>query len=107
MANGQSLDAKLTGLGRDARARVETALKAAIERELAAEATGVSAGAVSAAKEFSKGWFFSRSRPVKSIDEELAFVQLAASMDEASFAKFAERLQSLRTLRDAESGGGR
>jgi len=89
---------QLDQLAPEARRRVEGILKSSIERELA---SGVAAGAQVAAKEFSKGWFFSRSRPSGELRPEEEFIlQNATALDDAAFSRFAERLVSLKALKD-------
>jgi hypothetical protein len=105
VAEPESLETRLARLAPEARARVEAALVEAVQRELVQQGAGL----LTEAKEFSKGWFFSRSRP-QAFAVEDRVIQEAASMDEASFAKFASRLRMLRdvakeTKEAGESGG--
>ena len=89
---------QLEELAPEARKRIESLLKASIERELA---SGVAtAGDALAAKEFSKGWFFSRSRPTGLRPEEEMILENVARLDDSSFAKFAERLAALKSIKD-------
>jgi hypothetical protein len=87
-------EGKLASLAPDARKRVEEILAKGIEAELASEATG----AAMRAPEFSRGWFFSRRMESSIMEEEL--LRGTLSMDEAGFAKFAERLAKLKSLKD-------
>ncbi len=92
---------QLEQLAPEARKRVEEILKASIERELARDAAG--GGGVAgelAKKEFSKGWFFSRSRPVGIRPEEEMILDNVVRLDDTSFARFAERLASLKAIKD-------
>jgi len=88
----------LEQLAPEARKRVEEILKGTIERELATGAGGGIEGMKS--KEFSKGWFFSRSRPNGLRPEEEMILENVARLDDGSFAKFAERLATLKTMKD-------
>jgi hypothetical protein len=84
------LKAKLANLAPDARTRVEEALGKVIDVELA-----------KGAKEFSKGVFFSRSRPSSLTGrlEDNQLIDKAVNLDDQAFAKFAQRLSSLKDLR--------
>jgi hypothetical protein len=104
MAEPEPLESRLAGLSKEARARVEQTMKEAIERELATEAMGPAAARE---KEFSKGWFFSRSRPTTAMDLEKTVLQHAAVMDDKAFEVFASRLRSLKGMMKEERGGGR
>jgi hypothetical protein len=90
------MDPRLSSLGPEARARVEAALKAAVERELTAEAP-----VAELRGEFSRGIIFSRSRPAALREEMASVLRQATELDEPTFAKFAERLRTLK-----ESRGG-
>jgi hypothetical protein len=90
------MDPRLSSLGPEARARVEAALKAAVEQELTAESP-----LVAARGEFSRGIIFSRSRPAALREEMESVIKQATELDEPTFAKFAERLRALK-----EAGGG-
>ncbi|MDB5663223.1 MAG: hypothetical protein JWM38_1904 [Sphingomonas bacterium] len=79
-----------------ARERVSQALKASVAAEL-----GSGAGPGTQAAEFSKGAFFSRSRGNAMIEEN-KILERAANMDQQSFTKFAQNLQTLKGLK----GGG-
>jgi hypothetical protein len=81
---------RLDELTPESRKRVEEALKAQIETELA------SPGALREAKEFSRGIFFSRSRPATLLAQEQDVINQAARMDEAAFGKFARNLATLK-----------
>jgi hypothetical protein len=92
-------DPRLAQLGPEARARVDDAMKTAIEQELAT--------ARPARGEFSRGIIFSRSRPAALLAGQDSVIQHAASLDDATFAKFADRLRSLKdTVREPGPGGG-
>ncbi|MBT2188037.1 hypothetical protein [Sphingobium nicotianae] len=78
-----------------ARARVNEALKASLATELANVNPGT------AAAEFSKGAFFSRSRGAAGIDDRAIF-EKAAAMDQQAFQKFAQNLQTIKGMK----GGG-
>jgi hypothetical protein len=68
-------------------------MKEALEKELVTPLA-------SAKGEFSRGIIFSRSKP-QMLDEMQSVIQPATEMDDATFAKFAERLRSIK-----ESRGG-
>ena len=88
---------QLDQLAPEARKRIESILKSSIERELATAA----GSAIAARGEFSKGWFFSRSRPGSiGQPEEALILQSAATLDDAAFGRFAERLVSLKGMKD-------
>lgn len=94
------LKAKLTNLGPAARTRVEDALSKVIDAELALGASAVDVGSA-AAKEFSKGIFFSRSRPASLTSrlEDNQLLERTINLDDQAFAKFSERLSSLKNMR--------
>lgn len=85
-----SLESRLAKLSPDVRERVEAALRTTIDAELSSEAGG--AGLKS---QFSRGVFFSRS---SSLDREL--IDEAVRLDDKQFAQFADRLATLRKLKD-------
>jgi hypothetical protein len=88
-------DKLIEQLAPEARLRVEQRLKESVERELAADP-----GDTLARKEFSKGWFFSRSRPCGlSLRDEVALDE-AVRVNDGTFTKFAERLATLKALKD-------
>ena len=87
-------DKLIEQLAPEARRRVETFLKDSMERELAA---GIDARA---RKEFSKGWFFSRSRPCGLTLRDELVLDEAVRVNDGTFAKFAERLATLKKLKD-------
>ncbi len=89
---------QLEQLAPEARKRIEDLLKASIERELATGAGEIGVENLSK-KEFSKGWFFSRSRPVGLRPEEEMILENVARLDDSSFSKFAERLATLKTIK--------
>lgn len=90
----EKLEAQLAKLRPETRTKVEAALTQAIEGELAAEVAGVGPRA---AGQFSRGWIFSRVVS-KSLDDEL--INEALGMDEGSFTKFAERLATIKRIKD-------
>jgi hypothetical protein len=90
---------QLDQLAPEARKRVESILKASLERELAA-GVGIEGSDILSKKEFSKGWFFSRSRPVGLRPEEEMILENVAQLDDAAFTKFAERLATLKTIKN-------
>ncbi len=85
---------RIAQLAPEARKRVEELLKRSVERELVADAGLV--GGELMQKEFSKGWFFSRSRPCGLRPEEELILANAVRLDDGTFAKFAERLATLK-----------
>lgn len=84
---------RLDQLTPTARERVQDALKKEIEAEL-----GSGAEAERIRGEFSRGIIFSRSRPASLLQKEREdeIVQKAATMDEATFARFARNLSQLK-----------
>ena len=88
---------QLEQLAPEARKRVEELLKTNIERELARDAAG---GGGVGEKEFSKGWFFSRSRPSGMRPEEEMIIANVVGLDETAFTRFAERLSTLKGIKD-------
>ena len=89
---------RLNELAPDARERVENALKTTIEAELAhAE------GPMKAGKEFSKGVFFSRQQGRTAAPDD-DIIRHAVNLEEPKFKEFAERLATLKKLKD--TGGG-
>lgn len=82
-------DSELAKLTPEARLKVQNALKASVESELAG-------GATLKAAEFSRGWVFSRSRPKPEAQHEQEIMRNASAMDEATFAKFAKNLSALK-----------
>ena len=99
MADTTNWEEQLAKLAPDARKRVEEALRAGLEAELAAEALSPAARAT----EFSRGWFFSRAKPA-SLEalEEKGILQQSLNMDDAAFGKFAARLTQLKNLKDVK-----
>jgi hypothetical protein len=89
MANEPGLETKLSKLSPEARTKIEDALRTSIEAELSNE------GAIKAKGQFSRGVFFSRS---SSLDREL--FDEALKLDDEKFNKFAQRLASLRKLKE-------
>jgi hypothetical protein len=91
---------RLKDLNPEARERVESALKAAIERE-AAEAN-IGGSALAGGNMFSRGWIFSRITPT-AVDARL--INEAMELDKLSaeeFSSFANRLAEVKRLTDAQ-----
>lgn len=85
----------------DARARVNAALKRAIEGELASGSVGP--GDELMAHSRSRGFILSRSRTTDSLREERVNVDRAVlrnleTLDDAAFTKFAERLATVKKI---------
>ncbi len=98
---------RLKELPAEARDRVEEALRATLESELAS-GVGRLGGGSSPAAAFSrsKGFFFSRSRTSDVLREspyeiDQTIVRNITTLDDKSFAKMADRLATLKKL-----GGG-
>ena len=83
---------RLEGLPPEAKSRVESVLKAAIERETVA---GGLSGAASS-NIFSRGWIFSRLTPGISDLETLKGLPGVAQLDAEAFGDFAARLAKLK-----------
>lgn len=96
MPDKGSWESELAKLRPEARKRVEAALKEGLEAELAGEALSPEARMA----EFSRGWFFSRSRPTAFGEAEV--MRNTMTLDDESFGKFAERLTQLKSLKDAK-----
>jgi hypothetical protein len=94
----EDISKRLSQLPPDARARVEEALKANIETELAASAA---TPALRPVGDFSRGIIFSKVVYHNVMLENV--VSQAALMDEATFNAFAQRLAQIR---DIQSTGG-
>lgn len=84
---------RLDALAPEARVRVESALKEALEREVVA---GGLTGGAAAANIFSRGWIFSRLTPTAT-DEFVRVLPEMSKMSEDEFAKFATRLSELKS----------
>jgi hypothetical protein len=96
---GDDLRKKLDNLSPEARARVESALKENIDRELVKEATAIGdGGRVSA---FSRGILFSKNSAARP-GEELVLPAIH-EMDDAKFKTFLDRVTALKGTR---GGGG-
>jgi hypothetical protein len=97
------IDKELEKLDPAVRKRVESSLKAALEAELAkgGMALGENPAAVFSR---SKGWVFSRSRTSDVLRDPPELVRNLQAMDEAAFQKFANRLATLKRLKDVKSG---
>jgi len=90
---------ELDKLAPDVRARVQEALKATLEQQLAQVAGGATAGSPVAAHSRSQGAFFSRSKTTDILrhgDDMIA--QKVATLDDAAFEKFSARLASLKRI---------
>lgn len=92
---------QLQNLSPDARLRVESALKQTLETELSKISTsGIDSTAMSHSR--SKGLIFSRSKTSDSLRDQVGvdqvMLQNAQIMDDAAFAKFAERLTQIKGL---------
>ncbi len=83
--------AKLDNLDPEARARVSSALKDAIEKEIAATSEGASS---QLAAQFSRGVFFSR---VSSLEDRAEMLTKIAAIGDEDFTRVAERLSQLRS----------
>jgi hypothetical protein len=95
-----SWEKELAKLSPEARRRVEQSLKAGLAAELASEALSPEARLA----EFSRGWFFSRSKPSSLQEEEVMRNSLA--MDDDAFKKFASRLTQLKSIKDSSAKQG-
>jgi hypothetical protein len=89
---------ELDKLPADARAKVEASLKRALSSELArASVTGVRSGLAADAFSRSRGAFFSRSKGGDAFRlQEAELTNIVSVLDDAAFAKFAERLSTLK-----------
>lgn len=89
---------QLEALNPDVRTRVESALKATLEREVAATAMGGDISPV-AAHSRSQGAFFSRSKTtdVLRAGDDLIAAEVVR-LDDDAFEKFASRLATLKNL---------
>jgi len=83
---------RLEALHPEARARVESALKEALEREVVAGSVG---GGAAASNIFSRGWVFSRLTPTATEDLSRVLPEMG-KMGDAEFSKFAARLGELK-----------
>jgi hypothetical protein len=92
----------LDKLAPEARRRVADALKRTLDAELARASGGI--GPEVMAHSRSKGFFFSRSkttdalRDIVSNPADRVLVEKVESLDDAAFAKFADRVATLRKL---------
>jgi hypothetical protein len=90
---------ELKKLSKSARARVEAALKATLDREIASSAVAGGADPV-AAHSRSQGAFFSRSKTTdQMMGDDRTMVDKVTTMDDAAFDKFAERLATLKSIK--------
>jgi len=85
---------RLSSLQPEARARVESALKAAIEREVAAGRVG--GGAAAGGNMFSRGWVFSRITPAARDEGLIMQHPEVAKMSPDQLASFAQRLAQMK-----------
>jgi hypothetical protein len=93
---------ELNRLSPEVKSRVQDALKATLDKELAAGAVARGVGAVGspvAAHSRSQGAFFSRSKTTDQLrpGDELVVNQVA-QLDDAAFEKFANRLATLKNM---------
>ncbi len=87
-------DKLIEQLAPEARRRIEQLLRDRVEQELIADPSDTLAR-----KEFSKGWFFSRSRPCGlSLRDEIVLEE-AVRANDGAFARFAERLATLKAMK--------
>ena len=92
----------LDKLAPEARRRVADALKRTLDAELARASGGVGVEAMAHSR--SKGFFFSRSkttdalRDIVSNPADRVLVEKVESLDDAAFAKFADRVATLRKI---------
>lgn len=86
--------AALSALSPEARARVEKALKEAIDRE-AVEGVVASGGLGAAGNIFSRGWIFSRLTPTAEKELERILPEIS-KMGSEDFLRFASRLAELK-----------
>jgi hypothetical protein len=99
MAGTDISSPELDKLAPDVRARVQEALKATLEQQLAQVAGRGTAGSPVAAHSRSQGAFFSRSKTTDILrpgDDLIA--QKVATLDDAAFEKFSARLASLKRI---------
>lgn len=105
MADSNITSPEIERLSPDVKAKVQQALKATLEQQLATVAVGgLSGGASSpvAAHSRSQGAFFSRSKTtdvMRGGDDLIA--QKVAALDDAAFEKFANRLATLKRINRA------
>lgn len=99
-------ESELSKLNPEARSRVEEAMKHAIESELARAAVGLTGDELMAHSR-SKGFFFSRSKTTDAlrdrvnpvVDLDRALLRNVETLDDAAFARFADRLTTLRKVK--------
>ncbi len=95
---------KLKELPSESRTRVEEALKATLESQLANIAGGtVTAGGANMTHSRSKGFFFSRSKSSDALRDrpyefDNTIIRNLNTMDDAAFSQFADRLSTLKNL---------
>jgi len=93
---------KLDELAPEARDRVSESLKRTLDTELARASRGV-AGTDAMAFSRSKGFFFSRSKTSDALRDRVSggdrlLAEKFETLDDASFAKFADRVTALRKI---------
>jgi len=99
MAANDITSPEIEKLAPDVRARVQTALKATLEQQLASAARAEGGANPVAAHSRSQGAFFSRSKTtdiLRTGDDMIA--QKVAALDDAAFEKFAARLATLKKI---------
>lgn len=90
----------LAKLTTSARAKVETALKATLERELASRAVGGGTDPQLAAHSRSQGAFFSRSKTSDKLGrDDDKMMEHVTQLDDEAFQKFASRLATLKNIK--------
>lgn len=92
---------QLAGLSKNARAKVESALRETLDRELASSAVLGGGSDPVAAHSRSQGAFFSRSKTTDQIlgGDDQYMIDKVATMDEEAFDQFASRLGKLKNLK--------
>ena len=94
----------LDKLPQDARSKVEAALKKTLSAELARATSGELSSQLADAFSRSRGAFFSRSKTSDAFRmQEAEMINVLNVLDDSKFAKFAERLA---TLKSSTRGGG-
>jgi hypothetical protein len=91
---------RLEKLDPDARGRVESALKDALERETVAG--GLGGGTAAAGNIFSRGWIFSRLTPTAVDLAGIAELPGVAALSPQEFTDFAGRLAELKRKTDVQ-----
>jgi hypothetical protein len=89
---------ELAKLSSNARLKVETALKATLDKELAAGI--VNSSDTVAAHSRSQGAFFSRSKTTdQMLGDDRVMIDKISTLDEAAFEQFASRLSKIKGLK--------